>query len=59
MTLQALVNICGSTLCADLKHMVLMGLFLAVTLLLLNLPRVSIWAVDTWNQRRVDRGNRE
>ena len=59
MTLQALVNICGSTLCADFKHMVLMGLFLAVTLLLLNLPRVSIWAVDTWNQRRVDRGNRE
>ena len=54
MTLHELVNICTSGMCADLKHTLLIGLILAVTLLVLNLPRVSVWAVDTWNQRRIN-----
>jgi len=59
MMLRELANMCSGTLCADFKHMLLIGLFLAMTLLVLNLPRVSVWAVDAWNQRRVNGGHRD
>jgi hypothetical protein len=52
MYLVELMTFCVGTRCADAGHMVMMAAFLAITLLLLNLPRVSVWAVDSWNQRR-------
>ncbi|UCD24335.1 MAG: hypothetical protein JSW51_15165 [Gemmatimonadota bacterium] len=52
MMIQRMSEICASSICTDFKHMAFIGLFLAVILLLLNLPRVSVWAVDAWNQRQ-------
>lgn len=59
MMFTELANLCSGALCADFKHMFLIGLILAMTLLVLNLPRVSVWAVDAWNQRRVNGSDRE
>ena len=52
MYLLELIALCAGTRCAEIGHMVMTGAILALTLLLLNLPRVSVWAVDSWNQRR-------
>ena len=52
MYLLELITLCAGTRCAEVGHMLITGVLLAITLLLLNLPRVSVWAVDSWNQRR-------
>lgn len=54
MYLLELITFCNSAGCAALGHMLLIGAFLAATLVVLNLPRVWVWIVDSWS-RRVDR----
>ena len=53
MYLLELITLCAGTRCGEVGHMLITGALLALTLLLLNLPRVSVWAVDSWNERRV------
>ena len=59
MELQQILSICTEALCTDLKHMFWIAVLLSVTLLLLNLPRVSVWAVDTWHEMRRDEPDRK
>ena len=46
---------CAGTSCADLGQMLMIGVVLALTLVVLNLPRVWVWFVDSWNSNRIGR----
>jgi len=50
MGILKLTAYCGDT-CTKVGEAIGMGFFVAVMLLLLNLPRVFVWAVDAWKQR--------
>jgi hypothetical protein len=56
MYLLELITLCAGARCAEVGHTLITGFLLALILLLLNLPRVSVWAVDSWNQRRRGHG---
>ncbi|KPJ89333.1 MAG: hypothetical protein AMS18_12520 [Gemmatimonas sp. SG8_17] len=55
MYLLTLMTYCAGTSCADLGQMLMIGVVLALTLVVLNLPRVWVWFVDSWNSNRIGR----
>ncbi len=54
MYLLELMKYCTGFDCAGLGQMLMIGVFLALTLVVLNLPRVWVWLVDALDRDRVD-----